>query len=69
MGSTLVLAVALQAVLNRWGMVAMGCGSLWKWRDKSISRHGNMCIYICIYIYIYTHVKHKKIHENFMKAI
>ena len=37
-------------------MGSMGCGSLWKWRDKSISRHGNMCIYIYIILYIYVYI-------------
>ena len=51
-------------------MGSMGCGSLWKWRDKSISRHGNMCIYIlyyiyiCIYMYMYIYIyNHDRLHR------
>ena len=46
-------------------MEVCGSGGTNLYQDMGICVY----IYVYIYIYIYTHVKHKKIHENFMKAI
>ena len=84
MGSTLVLALALQAEKPLgpwwpwvpWLVEVEGQIYIKTWEDVHIyvyiCTYVYIYVYICIYIYTYiythTHGKHKKIHENFMKA-
>ena len=55
MGSTLVLALALQAEKTVGAMVAMGsmaCGS----GGTNLYQDMGICTYICIYMYIYVYI-------------